>query len=126
MNYWIVFLGAGIGGAMRHGVGALALRFSLTAFPFATLTVNVLGSMIMGLIVEYFALKSNLPQAWRLFLTTGVLGGFTTFSAFSLETALLYERGKVGVALVYVLASIGLSILALCAGIMVVRAAVRV
>ena len=64
--------------------------------------INVLGSFAMGLIAEYFALRRGLPQHWRLFLTTGILGGFTTFSAFSLEAALLYERGQIGGAAIYV------------------------
>ena len=88
MNYLIVFGGAGLGGALRHGVNVAAMRLGFTAFPIGTLTVNILGSFLMGLIAEYFALKGHLPQSWRLFLTTGVLGGFTTFSAFSLEVAL--------------------------------------
>ena len=75
----------------------------------------------MGLVIEYFALKSGLPQRWRLFLTTGILGGFTTFSAFSLETVLLYERGELIGAAIYVVASVGLSIAALFAGLAMVR-----
>ena len=75
----------------------------------------------MGLIAEFFALKSGLPQHWRLFLTTGILGGFTTFSAFSLEAALLYERGEVAGAAIYVVASVVLAIGALFAGMAIVR-----
>lgn len=121
MNYLMVFLGAGIGGALRHGINSLALKLGWTGFPFATLIINVLGSMLMGVIVEYLALKSHWPQSWRLFLTTGIIGGFTTFSAFSLEAALLYERGKAHLALVYVLASVILSILALFAAMAAMR-----
>ncbi len=63
-------------------------------FPWGTLCVNILGSLVMGLIAEYWALKSGLPQSARLFLTTGILGGFTTFSTFSLDTATIFERGE--------------------------------
>jgi CrcB protein len=117
----IVFLGAGIGGAMRHGVNVAALRFLGPNFPFGTLTVNILGSLIMGLFAGWFALKSDPGQSWRLFLTTGILGGFTTFSAFSLDSVTLYERGELAMAVLYVLASVLLSILAMFVGLLVVR-----
>ena len=80
MGYLIVFLGGGLGAALRHGVNIAAARLLGTALPYGTLTINVLGSLAMGLIAEFFALKAGLPQHWRLFLTTGILGGFTTFS----------------------------------------------
>ena len=121
MNYLIVFLGAGLGGAVRHGVNILIPRLTGGTFPLHTLVINVLGSFLMGLIAEYFALKANLPPAWRLFLTTGVLGGFTTFSAFSLDAAQLYERGQPTEAAVYVVASVVLSIVGLFAGLAVIR-----
>ena len=73
-----------------------------TGFPFGTLIVNVTGSLMMGLIAGYFAFKGDASQNWRLFLTTGILGGYTTFSAFSLDAALLYERGEVSLAAIYV------------------------
>lgn len=121
MNYLIVFLGAGLGGAMRHGVNLAALRLVGAGFPWGTLAINIVGSFVMGLVAEYFALKSGLPQQWRLFLTTGVLGGFTTFSAFSLEVALLYERGELLAAGLYMLASVVLAVAGLFAGLYVVR-----
>jgi CrcB protein len=121
MGFLIVFLGGGLGAALRHGVNMTAARLLGTAFPYGTLTINVLGSLAMGLIAEFFALKSGLPQHWRLFLTTGILGGFTTFSAFSLEAALLYERGEVAGAAIYVVASVVLAIGALFAGMAIVR-----
>jgi len=124
MNYLIVFLGAGIGGAMRHGANVVALRLIGAGFPWGTLAVNIAGSFVMGLVAEYFALKSGLPQQWRLFLATGVLGGFTTFSAFSLEVALLYERGEVMAAGLYVLGSVALAVIGLFAGLYVIRALV--
>lgn len=122
MNYLIVFLGAGIGGALRHGVNVAALRLLGAGFPWGTLAINIAGSFAMGVIAEYFALKSGLPQHWRLFLTTGVLGGFTTFSAFSLEVALLYERGELLAAGLYMLGSAVLAVAGLFAGLYVIRA----
>jgi fluoride exporter len=121
MGYLIVFLGGGLGAALRHGINIFAARFAGTGFPYGTLFINVAGSLAMGLIVEYFALKAGLPQRWRLFLTTGILGGFTTFSAFSLEAALLYERGQLAGAAIYIVASVVLAIGALFAGLAIVR-----
>ena len=121
MGYLIVFLGGGLGAALRHGVNIFAARFAGMSFPYGTLFINIAGSLAMGLIAEYFALKGGLPQHWRLFLTTGILGGFTTFSAFSLEAALLYERGQLAGAAVYVVASVVLAIGALFAGLAIVR-----
>jgi CrcB protein len=124
MGYVIVFFGGGLGAALRHGVNMFAARLLGTAFPYGTLFINVMGSLAMGLIAEYLALKAGLPQRWRLFLMTGILGGFTTFSAFSLEAALLYERGQLMSAAVYVVASVVLAIAALFAGLAIVRAVV--
>ncbi len=97
MGFLIVFLGGGLGAALRHGVNLLSARMLGTAFPYATAFENVSGSLIMGLIAGYFAFRSGGGhQHWQLFLTTGILGGYTTFSAFSLDTVLLYERGAHG------------------------------
>ncbi len=121
MNYLIVFLGAGIGGAGRHGVNVLSARLFGTGFPAGTLVINVLGCLVMGLIAGAFAFRGHLPQELRLFLTTGILGGFTTFSAFSLDAALLWERGEVGLAALYVGASVIFSLLAVAAGLVLSR-----
>ena len=120
-NYLIVFAGCGIGGALRHLVNVWVPRVAGTNFPFHTLTVNVLGSLVMGVLAGYFALKGESSQAWRLFLTTGILGGFTTFSAFSLDTALMFERGTVGPAITYVLVSVLASIGGLFLGLQIIR-----
>jgi CrcB protein len=122
MNYIIVFVGAGLGGALRHGINVLAARIAGTEFPYGTLVINVIGSILMGVIIEYLALRLELSQSVRLFLTTGILGGFTTFSAFSLEAALLYERNQLLAAIVYVVASVVLAIGGLFAGLALVRA----
>jgi CrcB protein len=124
MGFLIVFFGGGLGAALRHGINIVAARAFGTDFPYGTLIINVLGSLAMGLIIEYFALKIGLPQRMRLFLTTGILGGFTTFSTFSLEAALLYERGATLGAAIYVIASVVLAIAALFAGLTIVRALV--
>jgi fluoride exporter len=122
MSYVIVFLGAGIGGALRHGVNILAARLFGIGFPFGTLAVNILGCFGMALVIEYFAFKAGLPQQARLFLTTGILGGFTTFSTFSLDTAVLFERGQLGLTALYVALSVGGSLLALFGGLALCRA----
>ena len=121
MGYAIVFLGGGIGAALRHGVNLGAARWLGAGFPFGTLIVNVTGSLIMGLIAGYFAFKGDASQNWRLFLSTGILGGYTTFSAFSLDAVALYERGEVGLAAIYVVASVVLSIAGLFAGLAIAR-----
>ena len=121
MSYLLVFLGGGFGAMLRHGVNLGAARWFGINFPWGTLLVNVTGSLVMGLIAGFFALKSGQSQEWRLFLTTGILGGYTTFSAFSLDTALLYERGEIGIAAVYVLGSVALSVAGLFIGLWIVR-----
>lgn len=117
MGYAIVFLGAGIGGALRHGVNVSAVRLFGLGFPLGTLIVNVFGSLAMGLLAGYFAYRTGIPQHMRLFLTTGVLGGFTTFSAFSLDVALLMERHAYGLAAAYAALSVVASLAALFAGL---------
>jgi len=106
MLYLIVFLGAGIGGALRHGVNVGAAKLFGYDFPFGTFIVNVVGSFVMGLFAGYFAYRAGVPQHVRLFLTTGVLGGFTTFSSFSLDAALLIERHAFGMAAGYIVGSV--------------------
>ncbi len=121
INYLIVFIGAGIGGALRHGVNLGAYRYIGPGIGYGTIIVNIVGSFLMGALAAYFAFKGQATQPWRLFMTTGILGGFTTFSAFSLDAALLYERGEIGTAALYVAASVALSIAALFAGMFIVR-----
>jgi CrcB protein len=121
-SYLVVFVGAGIGGALRHGVNVAALRLLGPGFPHGTMTVNVVGSLIMGLLAGWFAHKADPGQMWRLFLTTGILGGFTTFSAYSLDAALLLERGQVALAALYAISSPVLAIAGLFAGLWAIRA----
>jgi CrcB protein len=121
MAYLIVFLGAGLGGALRHGVNQLAAHLLGMAFPYGTLTVNVAGSVLMGLLAEYFAFRSGVSQEIRLFLTTGILGGFTTFSTFSLDAISLWERGQWATAAAYVAVSLVFSLAGLFVGLAIVR-----
>lgn len=119
----LVFVGGGLGAALRHFVNLAAARLFGIAFPWGTLAVNVIGSLIMGLFVAWLAAKySGGGQGLRLFVATGVLGGFTTFSAFSLDTLLLWERGAHGAAALYVLTSVTVSIAALATGLAIGRA----
>jgi CrcB protein len=119
--YLIVALGSALGGALRHAVNLGAARLLGTSWPYGTFAVNVVGSFVMGLLAGYFALRATASQAWLLFLTTGILGGFTTFSAFSLDAALLVERGRLDAMAGYVLGSVALSIGALFLGLAIVR-----
>ena len=121
MGYLIVFLGGGLGAALRHGVNVTMARLFGATFPYATLFENVTGSLVMGLLAGYFAFQGGASQNWRLFLATGILGGYTTFSAFSLDAVLLYERGAIGLAALYVGSSVLLSIAGLFAGLALVR-----
>jgi CrcB protein len=126
LGYLIVFIGGGIGAALRHGVNTLVARVVSTGFPLHTLLINVLGSVLMGIIAAFFALKSHLPAPTRLFLTTGILGGFTTFSTYALETVLLYERGQLGYAALYAAGSVVLAVGGLFLGMAAVRSLVNV
>lgn len=121
LNYVIVFIGAGIGGALRHGVNMAAFRHIGPGIGYGTIIVNIVGSFLMGALAAYFAFKGGGAQQWRLFITTGILGGFTTFSSFSLDASLYYERGEIGNALLYIAATLVISIAALFAGLFIVR-----
>lgn len=121
MGYLIVFAGAGVGGALRHGVNLASERLFGSGLPYGTLIVNVAGSLLMGLLAGYFVTRTGIPQPMRLFLTTGVLGGFTTFSAFSLDAVLLIERHAYWSAAAYMLGSVVLSVAALFAGLSLFR-----
>ena len=113
-----VALGGAIGAAARFGVGVALFRPG-AGFPTAVLTANVIGSFLMGLVVVYLGQKAL--GHLNPFLMTGVLGGFTTFSAFSLEAYTLFERGEAGLAALYVALSVVLSIAALVLGIFIMR-----
>lgn len=122
MQLLLVFIGGGLGAALRHVVNLLGLRLVGTALPYSTFFINVTGSILMGVVAGLFAWKVSLPPTLRLFIATGILGGYTTFSTFSLETALLIERGQAWQAAGYVLASVLLGVGGLFAGMAAVRA----
>jgi len=122
MSYLLVGLGGALGAMGRHGIGQLIMRMGMVGFPYATLFVNVVGSFVIGIIVGYLA--KNTPewgQSARLLLATGFCGGFTTFSAFSLDAITLYERGQLMLAAGYVSISVILSIAALLGALALMR-----
>jgi len=119
-GYITVFFGAGIGGLLRLAANRVGILLSLS-IPWSTLFVNVSGSLAIGLVAGWFALRSQAGQTLRLFLTTGVLGGYTTFSAFALDTALLWERGQVWGSAFYVASSVLLSIAGVFLGLAIIR-----
>ena len=121
MGYLVVFVGAGVGGVMRHFMNIWVARLAGTHFPMHTLVINITGSLVMGMVTGWFAMKGGATGHLRLFLATGILGGYTTFSAFSLDAALLYERGALGLAALYVGLSVALAIGGLFAGLALVR-----
>ena len=121
MNYFLVFIGGGLGASLRHAINVGCARACGINFPYGTFVINITGSLVMGIIAGYLALKGEASQPWRLFVMTGILGGYTTFSAFSLDAVTLYQRGEMGLALFYVLGSVILSVAGLFAGLALVR-----
>ena len=122
MMPWIaIAAGGAVGAVLRHGVNQLCLHLLGAGFPWGTMLVNITGALAMGLLVGAFAGFGEVAQTTRLFLTVGVLGGFTTFSAFSLDAVLMIQKGQITEACFYVLASVVLSLAALYAGLMLVR-----
>jgi len=120
-GYLAVFVGAGLGGMLRHAVNRASLAWLGPGFPYGTLIVNVVGGLLMGVMAELFLVKGGGSPEFRLFLTTGFLGGFTTFSAFSLDSAMLWERNDYAALGAYVIGSVVLSIVALFLGMAAVR-----
>ena len=117
---WVA-LGGALGSAARYGVNIWSARVLGSDFPWHTLIVNVVGCLVMGILIELMALKLNVGNDTRAFLTTGILGGFTTFSAFSIDFALLVERKSYGAAATYGAGSVALSLIAVFAGLSLVR-----
>lgn len=124
-NTIIVMIGSGIGGGLRHLCNVFIAGAFGTSFPWAVLGINVSGSTAMGMIIGWYAVNGTASQELRLFLTAGVIAGFTTFSTFSLDIALLHERRSLVLAAAYVVASVGLSLFGLVAGMKLMESGVR-
>jgi CrcB protein len=123
MGYALVFLGGGLGAALRHGVNRAAMAWFGPSIPVGTMIVNIVGSLAMGLLIGLLAaVPGGTSQHLRLFVATGLLGGFTTFSAFSLDALTLWERGQPLAALAYVVGTVTLSLAAIAAGFVISRA----
>ena len=112
-NFLIVGLGGALGSMLRY---ATSLLISIKSFPFATLSINIVGSFIIGLVLAFSIKDESFANNWKLFLATGICGGFTTFSAFTLENMQLLQSGKTGMAFLYIALSIVLGIAATFAG----------
>lgn len=122
-NLLLVALGGGIGAGLRHMSGTAIMRLMGPAFPYGTLFVNVTGSLLMGLFIAWLVKRSGgSSNELRLFFATGVLGGFTTFSAFSLDVANLIEGGSMTSAFMYILASVIICVAAVFIGLWIGRA----
>ncbi|MGN6818381.1 MAG: fluoride efflux transporter CrcB [Sphingomonas sp.] len=121
MNFLLVMAGGAVGSAARYGVGKLALGWLGPNYPWGTLAVNLIGGFLMGLLAGILA-RTGGSEHTRLLLGIGALGGFTTFSSFSLDAILMIERGQWTTALLYALVSVVGSVLALFAGLHLVRA----
>lgn len=118
----LVFVGGGLGSVARYLTGVAAMKGFGPGWPYGTFAVNILGGLIMGLLVGWLALRGGADQErWRVLIGVGVLGGFTTFSSFSLETALMLERRDYGAAAGYAGASVVLAIGALFLGLLAAR-----
>lgn len=121
MQILAIAAGGATGAVLRHFLNTGILAVTGATFPLGILVINVLGSLVMGLLAGFFAHVHEPSQTLKVFLTVGVLGGFTTFSAFSLDAVLLWERGEVLQSLAYVLCSVVFSIAALAAGLFLIR-----
>src|SRR5689334_16574028 len=121
LAFLLIFVGGGIGSMLRHTVNLAGAALFGINFPYGTLTVNITGSFAMGIIAGWFALRGHGGQMMSLFLTTGILGGFTTFSAYSLDAALLWERGQTAAAIFYVVGSVVAGMIGVFAGLGAMR-----
>ena len=117
----LVAVGGAIGAALRHLVNMGSLRLVGPGYPWGTMAINIVGAFAMGVFIELLARRFNASNELKLFVATGVLGGFTTFSAFSLDAALLWERGEGGLAALYVAASVVLTLAGVAAGLATIR-----
>jgi CrcB protein len=124
MNILIVFLGGGFGSVCRYLFGVGVVRIAGPTYgPVGTFTINVIGSFLMGVLIGVLARNTGVSDRWRLLLGVGVLGGFTTFSSFSLEAVMTIERKAYGLAAAYIVGSVVLGVLGLILGLTIVRRA---
>ena len=122
LNIALVAIGGAIGSVARYLVGVWSARLMVPNFPWGTLTVNVVGAFLIGLMVEIGARRFDASAEMRVFIVTGILGGFTTWSSFTLDAVVLFERGAIGLSALYVLASLMVSFAAVFAGLALGRA----
>jgi CrcB protein len=119
--FLLIFVGGGLGSMLRHAANQASVIIFGIHFAWGTVFVNITGSLAMGLLAGWFAFRAEGGQLLRLFLATGVLGGFTTFSAFSLDAVLLWQRGQIAMALLYAVGSVTVSVAAVFAGLAIMR-----
>jgi CrcB protein len=122
MKTLLVMLGGAVGAALRFHLGGVTIRAFGPAFPWGTLIANISGGLLMGLLAGTLARVGSANEPWRLLLGVGLLGGYTTFSAFSLETFGMIERGQYAVAAAFVTASVAGAIAGLAGGVLILRA----
>jgi CrcB protein len=122
-NILLVMLGGAAGAGLRYEVGRLSLAHIGPGFPWGTLIVNLLGGLLIGLLAGWLLAGQGDQRPVSMLLAVGLLGGFTTFSAFSLDLFLMIERGQAGIALAYAAASVAGSVILLCLGFWAARAA---
>ena len=121
-NYVLVFLGGGVGACLRHACNLLGARVAVgSPWPWSTFLINISGALLMGVVVEAFALRNGTSPQLRLLLATGILGGYTTFSTYSLEIGLLLQRGQHGLAALYAGGSVALGVAGLFGGMKLAR-----
>ncbi len=120
-GFLLVFIGAGVGGSLRHAINLGSLRLFGPHLPIGTFAINVVGSFLIGLFAGHAASSPSVDPHLRLFVMTGLLGGFTTFSAYSLEGVSLWQRGETTTAVLYVTGSVVISLAAATAGMAITR-----
>jgi len=120
-NMFLVFIGGGLGSVMRYALSHVINKSTTSPFPFGTFVVNVIGCFLIGFIMFYSARFGDRAEQWRFFLATGLCGGFTTFSAFSLENVQLLDDQRILLFFVYIIGSVAIGVLATYFGLLLAR-----